>query len=80
MKIQWFASLKEIEMELTAENKKRIDAMNYERLLSTWRFAHSGDPWFEGGTGQYWSERMAELRSQPGGDEKHVSASKNIGW
>jgi len=67
-------------MQLTEENKKHIDAMSYEGLLSQWRNAPAGNPWFEGETGQYWSKRMAELRSQPGGQEQHVSASKHIGW
>lgn len=67
-------------MELTEERKKRIDSMSYENLLSHWRFARIGDPWFQGETGKYWADRMKELRSRPGGDDKHVQASKNIGW
>lgn len=67
-------------MKLTEENKKHIDEMSYEGLLSGWRNAPAGSPWFQDETGQYWGERMAELRAQPGGDGKHVSASKNIGW
>ena len=64
-------------MDLTEENKKTIDAMSYEGLLSKWRFAPSGDPWFQGETGEYWGKRMNELREQ-GAD--HVGASKRIGW
>ena len=64
-------------MNLTEENKKTIDAMSYEGLLSKWRFAPSGDPWFQGETGEYWGKRMNELRAQ-GVD--HVGASKRIGW
>ena len=64
-------------MDLTPENKKIIDNMSYRSLLSKWRFAPSGDPWFQGETGQYWSERMNELRSA-GAD--HVGASKSLGW
>ena len=67
-------------MKLTAERKAQIDAMGYEALLSRWRFAAIGDPWFEGETGEYWGARMKELRSRAGGDDAHVSASKNIGW
>lgn len=67
-------------MELTAENKKHIDALSYEGLLSHWRNAPTGDPWFQGDTGTYWNERMKELRTQPGGNARHVSASKVIGW
>lgn len=64
-------------MNLTPENKKRIDSMNYETLLSGWRFAPVGSPWFQGETGDYWGKRMRELREQ-GAD--HVGASKKIGW
>ena len=63
-------------VDLTLENKKKIDDRSYEALLSHWRNAPAGDPWFQGETGKYWGERMAELRSQ-GAD--HVGASKSIG-
>jgi len=64
-------------MNLTEENKKHIDSLHYEELLSHWREAPIGDKWFEGETGEYWGKRMAELRKQ-GVD--HTAASKNIGW
>lgn len=64
-------------MKLTEHNKAKIDAMPYEELLRAWRFAPSGDPRFEGETGQYWKDRMARLRIE-GAD--HVAASKTIGW
>lgn len=67
-------------MKLTSENKKHIDSKNYESLLAHWRFAPVGDPWFEGETGKYWSQRMNELRNRPGGDAAHVAASKRSGW
>lgn len=67
-------------MKLTPERKAQIDNYSYEYLLSTWRFAPCGDPWFQGETGEYWGERMKELRCQPGGQERHVAASKRIGW
>lgn len=67
-------------MKLTDENKKYIDSLSYEGLLSRWRFAPSGDPWFQDETGKYWGDRMKELRSKPNGNAVHVSASKNIGW
>ena len=35
-------------MDLTAENKAHIDGLSYEGLLSRWRFAPVGDPWFMG--------------------------------
>ena len=64
-------------MNLTLENKRTIDSKSYEELLSGWRFALAGEPWFQGETGKYWGERMAELRDQ-GAD--HVGASKSLGW
>lgn len=64
-------------MKLTEENKKTIDGQTYQSLLYHWRFAPAGDPWFQGETGKYWAERMAQLRDQ-GAD--HVGASKAIGW
>jgi len=66
-------------MDLTPENKAHIDAMSYSGLLSQWRFAPAGNPWFQGETGEYWDKRMKELRAQPGGQEEHVAASKAIG-
>ena len=67
-------------MQLTEENKKYIDSLTYEQLLSKWRFAPFGDEWFQEETGEYWGERMSELRNQEGGQERHVAASKAIGW
>ena len=67
-------------MNLTDKIKQKIDAMSYEQLLSGWRFAPAGDPMFQGASGNYWGQRMKELKEQPGGHEKHVEASKAIGW
>ncbi len=67
-------------MILTEKNKAHIDALTYEQLLSHWRFAPAGDPWFSGETGAYWEKRMSEQRAKPGGNAEHVSASKSIGW
>lgn len=65
-------------MELTEENKKHIDSLDYEQLLRRWRSAPIGDPWFQGETGEYWGQRMAEKRSED--PDGAVQASKNIGW
>ena len=67
-------------MDLTEGTKKTIDGLSYVELLSMWHFAPSGDSWFQGETGSYLGKRMTELRNQPGGDAKHVAASKYIGW
>ena len=65
-------------MDLTPERKAIIDNYSYEQLLSRWRFAPIGDPWFQGETGDYCGDRMAFLRDQD--NAAHVVASKNIGW
>lgn len=65
-------------MDLTPERKAIIDNYSYEQLLSRWRFAPTGDPWFQGETGDYWGDRMAFLRDQD--NAAHVAASKRIGW
>ncbi len=67
-------------MKLTDKTRAAIDALPYAALLARWRFSPSGDPWFEGETGEYWAQRMKELRDEPGGDDRHVAASKTIGW
>ena len=66
-------------MILTPENKAHIDALSYQGLLSHWRIAPVGDPWFQGETGKYWSQRMAEKRKELDAAE-HVATSKAIGW
>lgn len=63
-------------MDLTPENKKIIDSKSYTELLSNWRFAPSGDVWFQGETGDYWGKRMHELKEKV----DHVGISKEIGW
>lgn len=67
-------------MTLTPSDKERIDAMSYEALLRECRFAPLGDPMFQGESGDYVLKRMAEMRQEPGGQERHVGASKRIGW
>ena len=65
-------------MKLTEENKKHIDSLVYEQLLSRWRFAPIGDPWFQGETGDYWGKRMGALKNRENVD--HVATSKKLGW
>lgn len=64
-------------MKLTPEIKKYIDSLSYGQLLNRWRFAPVGDPWFQDESGDYWSERMRELRKK---GANHVATSKEIGW
>ena len=63
-------------MELTEHNKKHIDSLDYQELLSQWRFSPIGNSWFQGETGIYWGKRIQELRKYV----DHVATSKKIGW
>lgn len=63
-------------MDLTKENKQMIDNLDYEELLRQWRFTPTGDPMFCGETGDYWRDRMNELRDTV----DHVAISKKVGW
>jgi hypothetical protein len=69
--------LDETVMDLSEKAEKYIDSLSYEQLLHGWRYAKAGDQWLQGETGEYWGNRMAELRKN-GAD--HVAASKAIGW
>ena len=64
---------------IPAETKKMIDKMDYEKMLSLWRFSKFGDPLFQGETGDYFAKVMSEKRREVG-DSFHSSASKRIGW
>ncbi len=64
---------------MTEEQKQWIDNASYEALLSLWRNAPVGSPWFQGEVGDYYTKVMAEKRSEVGGGE-HARASKAIGW
>lgn len=66
-------------MKLTPENKEYIDSLSYYELLEGVRFKPLGDPWFQDDTGEYWLKRMKQMRAEPGGQERHVAASKNLG-
>lgn len=61
------------------QRKKWIDNATYEQLLSRWRFAPAGSPWFQGEIGEYYQKVMEEKRKEVG-DAGHVQASKKIGW
>ncbi len=65
--------------EIPQDMKEWIDNASYESLLSRWRMAPAGSPWFQGDVGQYYKERMAAKRDEVGPGE-HVRASKSIGW
>lgn len=60
------------------EMKDWIDNANYESLLSKWRFAPSGDPFFQGVVGKHYSKAIADKRDEDHGEA--VRASKQLGW
>lgn len=65
---------------MTIEQMKEwIDNALYEELLRKWRFAPSGNPFFIGEVGSYYSKKMAEKRKEVG-EAAHITASKSIGW
>jgi len=67
--------------QLTDEMKKKIDDMSYQAMLAKWRFAPIGDPFFRHGpVFDYFNVRMQKLRAEDEGQERHVAASKAIGW
>lgn len=61
-------------MNLTPEVKAEIDTLDYVELLRRWRYAPVGDKMFQGDSGQYWKNRMFELRNTV----DHVAASKEV--
>ena len=60
------------------EMKKWIDEASYMDLLSRWRFAEIGSPWFVGEMGDYYSKVMFRKRDEIGSAEA-VRASKRVG-
>ncbi len=56
-----------------------INGATYDQLLSRWRFAPIGSPWFQGKVGEHYQKVMANRRKEVG-RSGHVRASKSIGW
>jgi len=69
--------------DLTPESRAAqiewIDEASYEDLLTRWRFAASGDPFFVGEVGEYYAKIRAERFIEVGAAE-HTRISKLIGW
>ena len=61
------------------ETKKQIDEMNYESMLSLWRFARAGHPMFQGETGDYYAKVMREKAAKLTNSER-TAISKSVGW
>ena len=64
---------------LLKDVKKSINDMDYMSLLSLWRNAPSGHPYFQGEIGEYYSNVMRRKREEIG-NTKHTMTSKKIGW
>ena len=61
------------------EIKNQIDNMDYESMLSLWRYAPVGHPMFQGEVGDYYAKVMREKGAKISESEK-VAASKSVGW
>ena len=61
-----------------AEMREWIDNASYESLLSRWRNAPAGSPWFQQPLGAYYSAVM-KAKCEAVGNAEHVRASKAIG-
>lgn len=59
--------------------KEWIDNASYVELLRKWRFSKSGDPFFQGEIGEYYKEKMEEVKKSLPHSEV-VAASKRVGW
>lgn len=59
--------------------KDWIDTASYEELLTKWRFAPSGSPWFQGEVGKHYEKIMSIKKAQVG-EEAAVRTSKVVGW
>lgn len=57
---------------------KWIDEATYEQLLHKWRFAHSGNLFFQGEVGEHYKTVMLKKRDQLDNDEQ-VRVSKAVG-
>lgn len=64
---------------MDAKMKDWIDKASYTQLLSNWRNAPIGSPFFQGEIGDYYAKIMAQKRKEVG-NASHVKASKTIGW
>ena len=61
---------------MSNKDKESIDSATYAELLKKWRFAPSGDPMFQGDTGEYFSLVMHRKRICV----DFIQISKDIGW
>lgn len=65
-------------MILSPDAKKWIDNASLHELLKRWRFAPTGDPLFQGETGEYY--KMVMFRKRDEDVDEFARISKRIGW
>jgi hypothetical protein len=58
---------------------EKIDKMNYEEMLTLWRFSPSANKLFEGELGDYFTKIMKEKENKLDSGE-YAEISKRIGW
>lgn len=56
-----------------------INQASYYDLLKKWRFAESGDPFFQGKVGEHYEQTLREKREALPHSQQ-VETSKLIGW
>lgn len=66
-------------MQLTDALKNKIDNMDYESMLSLWRFAWAGEEMFQDKSGEYFAEVLRKKRDFLSREEQ-VEISKRVGW
>lgn len=64
---------------MTDKAKQDIDDMDYTNMLTLWRYASIGHPYFIGEQGEYFNKIMKEKREKIT-DGEHTRISKQIGW
>ena len=66
--------------ELEVSLMERINSMStYREMLTAWRFASTGNLYFQGRVGKYFAEVMAKKKEEIGETEA-VHISKEVGW
>jgi hypothetical protein len=64
---------------MTPIQKQWIDNASYADLLSKWRFARLGDPYFQDECGAYYAKRMETKRMELSCEEQ-IAISKQLSW
>lgn len=65
-------------MNLTPEQKQRIDSLGVKELLAKVRFAPLDDEELSGESGEYWIDKLQQLKKDD--NYAFVKASKELGW